>query len=158
MRFAGMRIAAVGAAGAALLFAAARAQAPGADYSHVGATPGSWSYVTVSGGSEARFVDSTGTIRLAVGCARAARQVTIARISQSPAAALSVWTTGASRNLPARFDQNSYRVSAQLAAYDRLLDGIAFSRGKIAVAMAGAPALVVTSSPEPARVFEDCRA
>ncbi|MBA2771688.1 MAG: hypothetical protein H0U34_06700 [Sphingomonas sp.] len=158
MRFRKLHRAAVAAAAAGLMFAAARAQAPGADYSHVGATPGSWAYVTVSGGSEARFVDATGTIRLAVGCVRAARQVTIARISQSPAAALFVWTTGGSRNLPARFDQNSYRVSAQVGAFDRLLDEIAFSRGKVAVAMAGAPPLVVTSSPEPGRVFEDCRA
>ncbi len=158
MRFRKLRMAAVAAAAAALLFAPAWAQAPGGDYSHVGATPGSWAYVIVSGGSEARFVDSTGTIRLAVGCARAARQVSIARISQAPATALFVWTTGGSRTLPARFDQNSYRVSAQLRAYDSLLDAMAFSRGKVAVAMAGAPALVVTSSPEPGRVFEDCRA
>ena len=145
------------ATAAALSLAAAQAQAPGGDYSHVGATPGSWGYVAVSGGSEARFVDTSGTIRLAIGCARAARQVTISRISAAPATALFVWTTGGSRNLPARFDQKSYRASAQVGAYDSLLDAIAFSRGKVAVAMAGAPALVVTSAPEAGRVFEDCR-
>ncbi len=142
----------------AVACAAGQAQAPGGDYSQVAVTPGSWVYASVSGGTEARFVDSTGTIRLAVTCRRAGRQVSISRISAAPATALFVWTTGGSRNLPARFDQNSYRVSAQLAAYDSLLDAIAFSRGKVAFAMVGAPALAVVSSPEPARVFEDCRA
>ena len=149
---------ALAAIASALLPAAGQAQAPGGDYGQVAATPGSWGYVTVSGGSEARFVDSTGTIRLAVTCARAARRVTISRISAAPATSLFVWTSGGSRNLPARFDQKSYRVSAQLSAYDSLLDAIAFTRGKIAFAMPGAPALAVASSPEPARIFEDCRA
>jgi hypothetical protein len=68
-----------------------------------------------------------------------------------------VWTSSASRNLTARFEPNAMRVTADLAASDPLLDGIAFSRGRIAVAMAGGVPLVVPAWPEAARTIEDCR-
>ena len=148
---------ALAAAGCALSFALAKAQGVSANYSNSPTAPGSWSYVAIAGGSEARFMDATGTIRLAVGCARATRQVTIARTSAAPAATISVWTDSLSRDVPARFEPKGMRVSAQLAAFDALLDAVSFSRGRFAVAMPGFPALVVTAAPEPARVVEDCR-
>ena len=42
--------------------------APNIDFSTSVAMPGSWSYRAVPGGSEARFVDSTGTARLVLRC------------------------------------------------------------------------------------------
>ena len=134
--------------------------APGAttqDYEHAAASPGSWAYQPLQGGSQAYFMDTSGTIRLFVQCSRPTRVVTISRTSAAPAALLSVWTSSQQRNLPARFDPKGMRVSASIAAVDRLLDAVAFSRGRIAVMMPGAAPLVVVPGPETARVFEDCR-
>jgi hypothetical protein len=119
-------------------------------------TPGSWSYVAVPGGSEARFIDATATARLVIQCNRAARQVKISRIHTAAAPTLSLTTGTDSRVLPATFEANVFRVTAQLSAYDRLLDAIAFS-GRIGVTMTGAPLLVIPSWPEAARAIEDCR-
>lgn len=147
---------ALAAGGWALPLFAAHAQAAG-DHGNAQPAAGSWSHVLVAGGSEAHFRDSGGTIRVILACARATRQVTVARTSAAPATAISVWTSTMSRTIPARFEPNAMRVSAQLAAYDGLLDAIAFSRGRFAVAMPGFQALVVTAAPEAARVVEDCR-
>jgi hypothetical protein len=49
------------------------------------------------------------------------------------------------------------RVTAELPAYDALLDAIAFSRGRISVTMPGGVPLVVPAWPEAARTVEDCR-
>ncbi|MBA3511537.1 hypothetical protein [Sphingomonas sp.] len=145
----------------ALAPAAAGAQTAAAaaavDFNTVGAAPGSWAYQTMPGGSMARFVDATGTARLVLQCSRATRRVSIAVTSAQSAPSLLVWTSSASRNLPARFEPNAMRVTAELAAFDALLDAIAFSRGRIAVTMAGQVPQVVPAWPEPARTIEDCR-
>ena len=148
---------ALAAAALALPGMAAHAQVAGPDYANAPAAVGTWSHVALPGGSEARFRDSAGTIRVILACARSTRQVTIARTSAAPATAISVWTSTMTRVIPARFEPNAMRVGAQLAAYDGLLDAIAFSRGRFALAMPGFPALVVTAAPEAARVVEDCR-
>jgi hypothetical protein len=119
--------------------------------------PGSWRYGAAPGGGAASFVDATGTSRLVLQCHRATRRVTISRISTTAAPALQIWTDSAARTLPARFEPNVFRVTADLSAYDRLLDAIAFSRGRVAVSMSGALPLVVPSWAEPARAIEDCR-
>ncbi|HUE79464.1 MAG TPA: hypothetical protein VMN38_07520 [Sphingomicrobium sp.] len=131
--------------------------APAVDFSTARVALGVWGYRAVPGGSMARFVDTTGTARLVLQCTRATRRVTISHTSAAPAASLQVWTSSASRNLPARFEPNAMRVAADLAASDALLDGIAFSRGRIAVTMAGGVPLVVPAWPEAARTIEDCR-
>jgi hypothetical protein len=139
-------------------FGPVSAQVPAADFSYSPVTPGSWGYRAVAGGSEATFVDTTGTARLAVACGRVTRLVTLSRISAAPASSLSLWTSSAARNLGATFDQRSGRVIAQVSANDPLLDAIAFSRGRFALTMPGFPALVLPADPELAHVFEDCRA
>ena len=69
-----------------------------------------------------------------------------------------MWTSSATRNLPASFDPATARITAQLCGVDPLLDAIAFSRGRIGVGVGGTPALVLPAWPEIARVVEDCRA
>jgi hypothetical protein len=133
------------------------AAAPAVDFNNVQVAPGSWTYQSMPGGSMARFVDTTNTARLVLQCTRATRRVTIAFTSAAPAASLSLWTSNASRSLPARFEANAMRVTADLPAYDALLDAIAFSRGRIAVTMPGGVPLVVPAWPEAARTVEDCR-
>jgi hypothetical protein len=139
----------------AVVLGPAKAQA---DFSYSAVSPGSWTYRTVAGGSEASFMDGTGTTRMVIACGKTTRLLTLSRISAAPAASLSVWTSSASRNLSSRFDQPSGRVISQLAAFDPLLDAMVFSRGRIAVSMPGAGALVLPSTPEIGHVVEDCRA
>ena len=129
----------------------------GADFSYSPVTPGSWTYREVVGGSEATFVDGAGTARAVFSCGKVTRLVTLSRISAAPAAGLSIWTSSASRDLPARFDANARRVIAQLGAADSLLDAIALSRGRFALSMAGSPALVLPAGTEIAHIVEDCR-
>ena len=104
------------------------AVAPAADFSNSPMMPGTWSYLAVQGGSNARFTDSTGTIRISVGCNKMSRGVTIARTSTAPAATLSIWTSTSSRNQPALFEQSAQRVIATFNAQDTMLDAIVFSR------------------------------
>jgi urea transporter len=127
------------------------------DFNTAQVMPGSWGYQSTAGGSMARFVDTAGTARLVLECTKATRRVSVSLTSSAPAASLSLWTSIASRNMPARFEANAMRVTAELPAYDPLLDAIAFSRARIAVTMPGGVPLVVPSSPEAARTVEDCR-
>ena len=129
----------------------------GVDFNTVRVAPGSWGYQSMAGGSMARFVDTTGTARLVLQCTRATRRVSVSLTSATSAPNISLWTSNSTRNLPARFEPNAMRVTAELPAYDALLDAIAFSRGRIAVTMAGGVPLVVPAWPEAARTVEDCR-
>ena len=138
--------------------AAASAQtATGVDFSTAQIAAGVWGYQSTPGGSMARFVDTTGTARLVLQCTKATRRVSVSLTSTAPAASLSLWTSNASRNVPARFEANAMRVTAELPAYDALLDAIAFSRGRFAVTMPGGVPLVAPAWPEAARTVEDCR-
>ena len=138
----------------ALAFAPAKAEA---DFSDSPVSPGSWTYRTVAGGSEAAFVDGTNTTRMVIACGKVTRLVTLSRITAAPAASMSFWTSTVSRDLASRFDQPSGRVIVQLGAADPLLDAIAFSRGRFAVSMPGMPAFVMPAGTEIAHVVEDCR-
>ena len=137
---------------------AATAQVAAADFGYAPVTPGSWIYRAVPGGSEASFVDGSGSARMIVGCGRVTRLVTLSRISAAPASSISIWASSATRALPSRFDANARRVIAQLGASDAFLDSIVFSRGRFAVSMPGSPPLVLPAGTEIAHVVEDCRA
>jgi hypothetical protein len=147
------------AASAALaLTATAVAQSvSGPDYGTARITPGSWSYAPLPGGSAARFTDGTGATAFALECSKATRRVTISRSIATAAPGLYIWTTDASRSLGARFDPTAKRIAVELAARDPLLDAIAFSRGRVAVVVAGIEPLVMPAWPEAARTIEDCR-
>ncbi len=142
-----------------------RMAAPGADFSTARVTPGVWSYQPVPGGSTARFIDAAGIARFTLECSKATRRVTIARTSAVAAPSIFLWSSDASRTLFTRFEPNSKRLVAELAARDPLLDAMAFSRGRIAVTVGGvaggagggAGALVMPAWPEAARTIEDCR-
>ena len=131
--------------------------APMLDFANAPAATGSWGYQPAPGGSSARFLDTGAIARLTIQCTRATRRVNISQTSAAPSATLFVWTSSLSRNLAAKFEPNAMRVSAELAAMDPLLDAIAFSRGRVAVQLAGSQPLVIPASPEAARVVEDCR-
>ena len=136
---------------------------PSIDFSTARVAAGSWSYQAVPGGSNARFIDTSGTARLALECSKVTRRVSISRTSATAAPSLSVWTSDASRTIAARFEPNAMRVVAELGAHDPLLDAMAYSRGRIAVTLlgvgvgAGTEPLIVPAWPEVARTIEDCR-
>ena len=145
---------------AALALAASatlHAQPAQVDLSSATPIPGTWSYAAVTGGSEARFANASALPQLTVRCTRATRRVTISKPATGAAPFLSIWTDTLARNLPASFNPQTARITAELAAYDALLDALAFGRGRIGVTVAGTPSLVVPAHPEIARVIEDCR-
>ena len=142
----------------AALVSASSASTEALDFSITPVPPGSWSYAPTTTGSLASFMDSTGTARLTMQCTRSARLVTIARPSAVAALGMTVWTNAMQRTLPARYDTATRRLSADLRATDPLLDAMAFSRGRIAVVVAGTSSLVAPDWPELVRVIEDCRA
>ncbi|WP_309661676.1 hypothetical protein [Sphingomonas sp.] len=137
--------------------AAAAAPAPARDFSIATVAPGAWTYQALPGASEARFVDSGGIARLVIRCTKASRQVSFSPMTAVAAASIFVWTSSMSRNIAVRFDAKAMRVTADFSAFDPLLDAIAFSRGRVAVGLAGGASLVVPAWPEAARTIEDCR-
>ena len=123
------------------------------------ATPlgGRWSWTPTTGGSEAAFVDSAGRAQLWLHCVRASRIVTIGRPAGAAAPFLNIWTSSATRNVPASFNPATGRSTASLSAYDSLLDALALSRGRIGVAVGTLPPLVAPAWPEITGLVEDCR-
>src|SRR3954452_1140317 len=128
-----------------------------ADFTYAIPVAGTWTFAATPDGSAATFVNASALPQLTIRCVRATRRVGISRAATGAAPFLSVWTSSASRSVPASFDPATARMTIQLPAFDPLLDGLAFSRGRFAVYVAGNPALVLPAWPEVARVIEDCR-
>jgi hypothetical protein len=139
------------------LHAQTPAAAPPTDYSTATPIDGNWTYSQVPGGSEASFLNTAGQPQVTISCARPTRQVTIAKPSTGAAPFLSVWTSAETRALAASYNPATGKISATLAAFDAFLDAVAFSRGRVALSVAGQAAIVVPSWAESARVVEDCR-
>jgi hypothetical protein len=127
------------------------------DFSYATPLPGNWTYAPVADGSEATYLNATARPQLIVHCTKAARRVSIAKPATGAVPLLSIWTSSQTRNVPASFNPATARLTAEFAAFDPMLDAIAFSRGRAAFSVAGTPALVVPAWPEIARVVEDCR-
>jgi hypothetical protein len=126
------------------------------DFTYAIPLPGSWTYAATGGG--ATFLNASAMPQLTIRCDRTTRRVSLSKPATVAVPFLNVWTGTATRSVPASFDPATARITIQLAAYDPLLDPLGFSRGRIAVYVAGSPALVLPAWPEIARVIEDCRA
>jgi hypothetical protein len=124
------------------------------------ATPvsGTWSYAPTAGGSEARFADAGGMAQLWVHCTHATRRVTIAKAATVAAPFLNIWTSSESRSVASSFSPVTGKLTIDVGAYDRLLDALANSRGRVGFTAGNLPSLVVPPGPEAAHVIEDCRA
>ena len=133
------------------------AQAPAPDLATAAPIAGRWAYVATATGSEATFLNSSALPQLTIRCTRLTRRVAISKPASAAAPFLAVWTSSLARSIPASFNPATARITAELAAYDPLLDALAFSRGRIGVTVSGLPPLVVPAWPEVARVVEDCR-
>lgn len=94
---------------------------------------------------------------VAVSCNTATRTTNLWRTGTArDGAALIVTATSTRRMLPTTSSETS-GLTASLAASDRLLDAIAFSRGRFMLEAPGNPPLYLPSWPELSRVVEDCR-
>jgi hypothetical protein len=120
--------------------------------------PGAWSYAATPDGSEATYRDAVARPQLIFHCARASRQVRIAKPASGAAPSMVVWTSDLTRSVPASFDPATGLISVTLTASDPLLDAVALSRARIAVTISGGAQLVVPNWQEVERVIEDCRA
>lgn len=119
-------------------------------------TPGTWNWVNAGNRSIASFAASGAAPMLTMSCDPGSRQVSLIRAGTATATApMAIATTDGGRTITAT--TNGQTLVATLAATDRLLDSIAFSRGRFAVEMAGLATLYLPSSPELSRVIEDCR-
>jgi hypothetical protein len=125
---------------------------PIADWRDAPVTPGTWSYGPSTSASFGGGV-------LALRCDVQTRSVTLARAPAPPGARgavpISITTSTGARVLNGVATPAG--VEATLPARDPLLDAIAFSRGRFAVAVPGEPTLYVPSWTEISRVIEDCR-
>ena len=142
---------------ASSLKAQTTATAPTVDYTTATPIEGNWTYVPVPGGSEATFANTSAQPQLTISCTRATRQVAVSKPATGAAPFISVWTTAQTRALPSSYNPATGKLSATLAAFDPMLDAIAFSRGRVEFSVAGQAALVIPSWSEAARVIEDCR-
>ncbi|HEY0625174.1 MAG TPA: hypothetical protein VGD10_00415 [Allosphingosinicella sp.] len=128
------------------------------DWRDMPLTPGSWVYSNQGGTSQALFGAANSGASFVIRCERAARRVTLSRAGNAATNVMTIRTSESARNVgvTAETDPLPY-LNARLAANDRLLDAIAFSRGRFTVEVPGLPMMVLPAWPEPARVVEDCR-
>jgi hypothetical protein len=130
-----------------------------ADWSLVALTPGAWVYSNQGGTSQAQFGAANSEAQFSVRCDRGSRQVSLWREGRASGNMMTVRTSYGARNLPVSLQAEPLPyVHATVPASDRLLDQIAFSRGRFTVEVPGQTMLVIPAWPEPARVVEDCRA
>jgi hypothetical protein len=127
------------------------------DFTYAIPIAGSWTFAPAAGGSAATFLNASAMPQLTIRCDRTTRRVSLSKPASVAVPFLNVWTGTLARGVPASFNPATQRVTIQLPAYDPLLDALTFSRGRIAVYVAGNPALVLPAWPEIARVVEDCR-
>lgn len=118
---------------------------------------GSWTYSPTTNGSEATFANASGQPQLTIRCTRSTRRVALLKAATAASPSMWVWTSSQKKTLPASYDAASARVSVELAAFDPLLDAIAFSRGRMGFSTSGLEALVLPPWADVGRVIEDCR-
>ena len=118
---------------------------------------GDWTYAPTNDGSQAVFANSSGQPQLTIRCTKSTRRVALLKPASSPSPTMWVWTSSQKKILPATYDASTAQVSADLAAYDPLLDAIVSSRGRVGFSTSGLEALVVPPWADIARVIEDCR-
>jgi hypothetical protein len=125
---------------------------PIADWRDAPVTPGTWSY---GPGTSASFGGGV----LGLRCDVQTRSVTLVRtpgpLNARGAVPISITTSTGARVLSGVATPSGVEVT--LPARDPLLDAIAFSRGRFAVAVPATATLYVPSWTEISRVIEDCR-
>lgn len=127
------------------------------DWHDMSATPGVWQWRREGGTSIARFRDASAPALFSMACNPIAGTISLTRNAMSGGATtMSINTTSQSRLLPAAPGGDG-AVTAALPERDPLLDAMAYSRGRFAVAVPGLAPIYLPSWPEVSRVIEDCR-
>jgi hypothetical protein len=145
-------------AAALALTAASSLQAQAiADLTTTPTQPGEWAYSQAADGSEAVFKDANAIPQLWLRCTRATREVSVARPATAAASVINIWTSTTSQSVPATYNAATGRVSFGKYAFEPLFDAMAFSRGRIGVAVGSDAPVTVPPWEEVARVIEDCR-
>ncbi len=121
-------------------------------------TWGDWRYARVDGGTLARFGTADRAI-FGLGCMAGSQRVALLRygVAADGDTPMIIRTETVDRTLSARLSNDGQAVSATSTSRDPLLDAMAFTRGRFAVEVQGAPPLYLPSWPEVSRVIEDCR-
>jgi hypothetical protein len=139
--------------------------APGADWRDVPLPEGNWTWSLRADGSTARYGVAGQAPIAMLQCDRPAGMVRIA-VPWTPAAGESAapreanittsTSSGAAMATPVTLDGQT-TMAVALPVSNRLLDAMAFSRGRFRVQIGGLPPLVLPAWSEVGRVIEDCR-
>lgn len=131
-----------------------------ADWRDAPLTPGGWSYSAgkaVFGGD--RLLN--GLPPFSMTCDVSRKTVILSAVSaaaESPGKGVTITTSFGSKILPiALAGRNQGEVRSELNAFDRILDSIAYSRGRFVIALPNGGQLILPAWPEVARVIDDCR-
>jgi len=132
---------------------------PAIDWRDAPLPAGDWQWLPRSGGSQARFGQPGQPPLLILTCDRAAASVELALPATGPAAAATITTSTASASYPAtlRTIGTLSALVVVLPVNDRMLDAMAFSRGRFRLHFDNGVELVAPSWAEVGRVVEDCR-
>ena len=126
------------------------------------ATPGDWGYRKDARGSIALFGQPGTNALFVVRCDQASARIYMSRSGSFPvgqSGQMTVRTSSTVRTLSAgNSNESPPYIASELLASDRLLDAMAYSRGKFVITVRGADDLVIPTWAEFARVVEDCRA
>jgi hypothetical protein len=118
---------------------------------------GAWGHRSDASVSEAIF-GPAGHPSFTLRCDRARREIVLVRDGLTSGNTMTIRTSSGTRNFPLSVHTEPRPiVYATVAASDRFLDSIAFSRGRFTVEVPGTSMLVIPAWPEPTRVIEDCR-
>ncbi|ROT94908.1 hypothetical protein EB810_07085 [Altererythrobacter sp. FM1] len=124
------------------------------------ATPGDWSYRSLSNGGLAQFGEKGAAPVMWMQCDRGARTVTIYRAGAAAGSLpVRIRTETADRVFSGSPVNAGGRgaIATALPAASPFLDAIAISKGRFAIETAGMAPLYIPSWPEITRVIEDCR-
>lgn len=130
------------------------APTPVADWQDWPWTPGAWRYARDAGGTAARYAVPGQPAVAVLRCDRAARALLLSRPGVT-AAPFTIRTSATTRSVATT--AASDMVTARFAPDDRLLDAMAFTRGRFTIEQPGATPLVLPPWAEVGRVIEDCR-
>ncbi len=122
------------------------------------ATPGDWSYRSISGQTQAIF-GHPGNALLVMTCNPQRNTVTLFRAGSTNGSVLvRILSETDSRTLTGTaMNDGGPSIKVELQSRDPLLDAIALSKGRFAIETAGMPTLYLPSWAEVTRVIEDCR-
>ena len=134
--------------------------APEGNWQDIPLTPGTWVYRQDERGSVALYGEADAEAQFVVRCNIANRRIFFSRAGQLTAGngVMAFQATHGQTSYAAQNGAGEPRyIVAATSANDDYLDKIAFSRGRITVAVTGQPLLAIPNWAEMTRVFEDCR-